>query len=1177
MKTPKEILALDKGKFKPPPPMTTPVEKRNAIKFCEFHGEVGHTTDECMHLKRQIEEMLKTGKLSHLIKELKQNNGKDQAKVAKKGEAAGKDKPLAILMVQTGRKIAKQRITQTFSPEIMTSFPPLGEKDGTEGPMIIEAEVGGHLIHRMYVDGGASSEILYEHCFNQLRPEIRKQIVPATTYLVGLSGEIIWPLGQVSLLVKIGDEEHSTSVWMNFMVVRSHSPYNGIIGRPGVRRIKAIPSTAHGMLKFPVTGGTVTLQSSKIIPLECAMISGPRTQQPIVDQDAEEKIQVAIHPEYPEQTIAIGSTLTKEGRKKLCGLLRQNLDIFAWKPADMTGVPRHIAEHRLNVREGCFPVRQKKRGQASERNKAICEEVEKLVNAGIMKEVHYHSWLSNPVMVKKHDNSWRMCVDFKDLNKACPKDGYPLPEIDWKVESLCGYPFKCFLDAYKGYHQIKMAKEDEEKTAFITSQGIFCYSKMPFGLKNVGATYQRLVDKAFQKQIGRNLEAYVDDLVIKSCTEQEIIRDVEETFRTLRKINMKLNPKKCTFGMKEGVFLGYKVNSDGLTVCPDKVEAVLSLPSPKCLKDVQRLNGKLASLNRFLSKSAKRSLPFFKTLKKCTKKSDFQWTTEAEAAFQQMKKLIAELPMMAAPQEKEELIIYLAAAKEAISVVLMTKRDGKQIPIYFVSRALRGPEINYTPMEKLVLALVSASKRLKRYFQAHTVIVITDQPIKQMLSNPKVMGRLLKWSFELEEHDIQYQPRTSVKGQILADFIMERPKDNSEDTLMEDEEELPNPWTLFMDGSSCADGSRAGLILINPEGMEFTYALRFRFDATNNEAEYKALIAGLKIAEQMGIQNLEANVDSRLVANQVQRSENKKADALSKIASTSFAHLSKQVLVEELKEKSLNTTEVLAVVEEEGDTWMTPIFKYLSDGTLPTEGEKARAVKRKSWWFSIINGILYKKSFLGPWLRCVGPLQANYVLSEIHEGSCNMHLVAKALLIGEIISDNGKQFQDNPFKDWCEKLCICQHFASVKHPQTNGLVERANCSLGEGIKARLDERSKNWMEELPHVLWAQRTMIKSSNGDTPFSLTYGMEVVIPTEIGMPTLRTAKIKLKENNEALEINLDLLEERREQAAIREAKSKAKMERYYNSKVRSVSFKPGDLVYRNNEASPAEDTGK
>ncbi|GJX20622.1 hypothetical protein Tco_0223299 [Tanacetum coccineum] len=213
--------------------MTTPVEKRNASKFYEFHGEVGHTTDECMHLKRQIEEMLKAGKLSHLIKELKQNNGKDQAKTAKKGEPSGKDKSMAILMVQPWQRVARQRITQTFSPESVISFPPLGEEDGTEGPMIIEAEMGGHCVHRIF------------------RPEVKNQMVPAATPLVGFSGEIIWPLGQISLLVKIGDEEHSTSAWMNFMVVRYILPSRGMIGKEqGVRKIRAIPSTAHGMLKF---------------------------------------------------------------------------------------------------------------------------------------------------------------------------------------------------------------------------------------------------------------------------------------------------------------------------------------------------------------------------------------------------------------------------------------------------------------------------------------------------------------------------------------------------------------------------------------------------------------------------------------------------------------------------------------------------------------------------------------------------------------------------------------------------------------------------------------------------------------------------------------------------------------------------------------------------------------
>ncbi|GKC66619.1 reverse transcriptase domain-containing protein [Tanacetum coccineum] len=187
------------------------------------------------------------------------------------------------------------------------------------------------------------------------------------------------------------------------------------------------------------------------------------------------------------------------------------------------------------------------------------------------------------------------------------------------------------------------------------------------------------------------------------------------------------------------------------------------------------------------------------------------------------------------------------------------------------------------------------------------------------------------------------------------------------------------------------------------------------------------------------------------------------------------------------------------------------------------------------------------------------------------------NIVCRFGLLGEIISDNEKQFRDNLFKDWCEKLCIQQHFASVKHPQTNGLVERANRSLGEGIKARLGKDNKNWMEEISHVLWAHRTMVKSSNEDTLFSLTYGMEAVIPAEIGMPTFRTAELDMAENDEAFQINIEILEEKREQAAITEAKSKRQMEKYYNVKVQNKSFRPGDLVYRNNEASRAEDTGK
>ncbi|GJQ94178.1 reverse transcriptase domain-containing protein [Tanacetum coccineum] len=168
--------------------------------------------------------------------------------------------------------MTRHKVTQSFKRVSEITFPSLTTSSGTEGPLVIEAEIGGHMIHRMYVDGGSSTEVLYEHCFNRLRPEMKNQMVPATTSLTGFSGETIWPLGQLRLLVTIGDAYHSTRAWMNFMIVRSLSPYNGIIGRPGIREIQAVPSTAHIMLKFPVDRGIVTIRSTILIPAECAMV-----------------------------------------------------------------------------------------------------------------------------------------------------------------------------------------------------------------------------------------------------------------------------------------------------------------------------------------------------------------------------------------------------------------------------------------------------------------------------------------------------------------------------------------------------------------------------------------------------------------------------------------------------------------------------------------------------------------------------------------------------------------------------------------------------------------------------------------------------------------------------------------------------------------------------------------
>ncbi|GJR66132.1 reverse transcriptase domain-containing protein [Tanacetum coccineum] len=884
---------------------------------------------------------------------------------------------------------------------------------GTEGPLVIEAKIGGHMIHRMYVDGGSSTEVLYEHCFNRLRPEIKNQMVPATTSLTGFSRETIWPLGQLRLLVTIGDADHFTKAWMNFMIVRSLSLYNVIIGRPKIREIQAVPSTAHGMLKFPVDGGIVTIRSTILIPAECAMVITSSKEIPLEAGVCHKNFKVALHLNFPDQE------------------------------------------------EGYSPVRQKKRGQAPKSTKAIQAEVQKLVEAGIMREVYYHEWLSNPVMVKKHDDSWRMCVDFTDLNKACSQDCYPLPKIEWKVESLCGYPFKCFLDAYKGYHQIQMAKLDEEKTAFHTSQRVYCYTKMPFGLKNVGATFQRLVDKAFDSQVGQNIEMYVDDLVIKSHTEAEMLRDVKETFRT----------------------------PEGIKPCPDKSEAVLQLPSPRTIKKVQSLNGKLASLNRFLSKSAEKSLPLFKTLKKCIKKSDFHWTPEAEQAFKKLKQHLSKLPLLVAPKPKEELIVYLSATHRAISAVLMTERSIIQTPIYFVSHALQGPKLNYTPMEKFVLSLVFAAKRLQR--------TIT-----------KIKHRAGRTQYHLPAKDVG--ERTDPCG-----FPYE---------------------------------SGTGLILTSPEGTEFTYALRFQFTTSNNKAEYEALIVGLRIAAQMGVRNVHMRVDFK-----------------------SWSNTERKVYIGEGGDDR---------IEEDEPTWMTPIIEYLKEGTLPDNKKEASKLRIKARQYELLEGILYKRSFLKPWLRCVGPLQVNYVIREIHEGSCSMHagprsVVAKAMRLGNPQQPLTPITALWPFYKW--RIDIAGPF-----PEGPGKVKFLIVAMDyftKWIEAKAVATITAFrLSETSAVQWAHgKRKPELSHGDTPFSLTYGTKAVIPAEIEMPTYRTAVVDDVYNNEELRLNLDLLEERRECAAIREAKAKLKMTKYYNARVRGVTFRPSDFVYPSNGTSHAVDGGK
>ncbi|CAA0843025.1 Unknown protein, partial [Striga hermonthica] len=610
--------------------------------------------------------------------------------------------------------------------------------------LVITAEVAGFDVKRIFIDTGSSVDVMFYDCFAQINKHLNLELKPVATALYGFNGGEVMPMGEVSLTVALGTGDSRKVRMIRFVVVGAESSYNIILGRTGLNAFQAVVSTYHTTIKYPVGEKVGEIAGDQLTSRSCY------------------------------QTIV---NLGEPIRSKLINLIREFTDVFAYTTDELTGIEARVIEHRLNIDLSVRPVKQKRRHHGAEMDKIIEQEVDKLMNAGHIQKIQFPEWLSNTVMVSKAGGKWRMCIDFRDLNKACPKDLYPLPRIDQLVDSTAGCKLLSLMDASQGYHQIPLAKEDWKRVSFITSKGTYCYVVMPFGLKNAGATYQRLVDQIFKDQLGRNMEVYVDDMLVKSKMEADHVGDLRETFQTLRRYGMKLNPTKCSFGVKAGKFLGYMVTKRGIEVNPEKVRAVVEMKPPTSVKEVQILTGRIAGLSRFIFKVAEKSSPLFKTLKKSSK---FQWTEEAQKAFEELQRTLANLPLLAKPVHGEELVLYISVGESAVSSVLVREEGVAQFPIYYVSRVMQGAELRYSEIEKFALAVVVTVRKLRPYFLNHKVKVRTNMPLEQTLGRPAVSGRLVKWAVELSEYSITYEPRRAIKAQVLADFIQEGTKEEGD-------------------------------------------------------------------------------------------------------------------------------------------------------------------------------------------------------------------------------------------------------------------------------------------------------------------------------------------------------------------------------------------------------------
>ncbi|XP_019184571.1 PREDICTED: uncharacterized protein LOC109179516 [Ipomoea nil] len=652
------------------------------------------------------------------------------------------------------------------------------------------------------------------------------------------------------------------------------------------------------------------------------------------------------------------------------------------------------------------------------------------------------------------------------------------------------------------------------------------------------------------------------------------------------------------------------VTHRGIEVNPEKAQNILKMQPPTSIKDVQRPNGRLAALNRFMSKLAEKSLPFFQVMKQ---RSGFTWTPECQEAFDQFKAYLSAAPVVSKPEKGETLYVYLGVAPAAISSVLLREETCIQKPIYYAE-----------------------------------------------LRNPVSSGRMVKWAVELSQYNLEYRPRTAIKGKALADFIVECTISERQERQTE---EGAGEWEMYTDGASSKKGCGGGVVLISPKGFKAYQAFRFCFPLSNNEAEYEALIGGLRLARALQTRHLKIRSDSRLVVGhvnnqfearedrmrqcrdvvqrllasverweltQITRTDNSEADLLSRVAQGVEDHLSyvsKIARTIDIDAPSRDKDEVLAVIPSP-DEWIAEADKVIAEvheGVCAVH-QGAQTLARKiilqgyywprirsdcqdyvrkcptcqkftilpgkpaSYYTPVTSAIPFARwgiDLAGPFPKGVGGLKFLIVaidyftkwveaepLASITGTQCRKfvwkNIFTRFGLPHQIVSDNGKQFDNQEFAHFCAYYGVEHIKVAVAYPQANGQVENTNRTIIDGIKKRVEATGSTWYEELPSILWAYRTTPRKATGDTPFALTYGCEARTPVEVITPASRNTRFQPGQNDEDLRVELNFVQERREAARRNIAIYQQAIKRYHDARTCPRNFQVGDLVLRRREAS-------
>ena len=314
--------------------------------------------------------------------------------------------------------------------------------------------------------------------------------------------------------------------------------------------------------------------------------------------------------------LKMGKLLEEPLQNELIQSFHDYSELFAWSYKDMLGLDKNFVVHNLVVEKGAILVKQKPRKIPFQVSLLVKKEIEKLLEVGFIRPIDYSEWMANVVSMKKPTSEIRVCTDFRYLNKSCSKDDFPLPNIDMIIESLASYAMLSFMDGFSRYNQIKIKESDQHKTTFRTPWGNFCYKGMPFGLKNVGATYQRAMTTMFYDFIHKIVEVYVDDILIKSKNKEDHIKDVKTTFERMKQYKLRIKPQKCVFEISSRKLLGHIISRRGVEVDSKKIKAITKMSSPMNLKQLRSLQGKIQAVRKFICQLTDKIAPMSHLLKK---------------------------------------------------------------------------------------------------------------------------------------------------------------------------------------------------------------------------------------------------------------------------------------------------------------------------------------------------------------------------------------------------------------------------------------------------------------------------------------------------------------------------------------------------------------------------------